>query len=89
METVNTRINQTDLLKLSLNTIRWLHRSETVEATKHLNQHKIPFRIILSGEGYWINVSWKNGIIAPLTYLELVQLPDYLSFHPKPRNQNA
>lgn len=79
METESTRTKKTDQSRLALNTVRWFFPSDTVEATKYLCHHEIPFQIMISGEGYWINVSWENGIIAPLSYQELCQLPDYLS----------
>lgn len=51
------------------------------EATQYLTSYQLPFRIIESGEGYWINVSWECGITAPLTFQELEQLPNYKYFH--------
>lgn len=75
----NIKIKNVAHTTLSLNTLRFLFKQDTVAATKHLTLHRIPFQIILSGEGYWINTFWENGIIAPLTTQELDQLPDYLS----------
>lgn len=86
MVMVNIKDKPTGPWPLNLNTARWLFPGDTYSATKYLSLHKIPFRIILSGEGYWVNVFWKNGINAPLTYQEIEQLPYYLTFHPKPRN---
>jgi hypothetical protein len=83
MVMVNIKTNKIDPSLLNLNTVRWYVRSETVEATKFLNQHRIPFQIMKSGEGYWVNVFWKNGIVAPLSYQELTQLPEYLTFNPR------
>lgn len=67
---------------LNFNTVRWLLLSETIEATRYLNQHRIPYQTMRSGEGYWINVFWHNGIVAPLSYQELEQLPEYLVYQP-------
>ena len=82
METESTRTKKTDRSRLALNTVRWLIKADTVEATKYLVYHRIPFQIMTSGEGYWVNISWKNGITAPLSYQELGQLPEYLTYQP-------
>ena len=76
MQMESTRTKKTDRSTLALNTVRWLFESDTVEATKYLVYHRIPFQMIKSGEGYWLNISWKNGIIAPLSFQELSQLSD-------------
>ncbi len=86
MVMVNIKDKPTGPSVLNLNTARWLFPDDTYSATKYLSLYEIPFRIILSGEGYWVNVTWKCGITAPLTYQEIEQLPHYLTFHPKPRN---
>lgn len=78
MEKVNTRTKRTNPSKLAANTAVFLIRQETVQATKYLNFHNIPHKIMRSSEGYWLNVSWFCGITAPLTYQELDQLPKYL-----------
>lgn len=77
----NTKMQPINHRTLSLNTVRFLFKQETVQATKYLNQHNIFFRILKSGEGYWLNVEWKCGITAPLTYQELSQLPEYQKFN--------
>ena len=83
MQMVNTQTQQTNHKKqLTANTVAFLFRQDTVAATKYLVLHRIPHQIMTSDEGYWVNVFWKNGITAPLTYQELVQLPDYLSYRP-------
>jgi len=78
----NTRTKKTDQLKPAHNTVTWLFPRDTVEASRYLVYHEIPFQIMRSGEGYWVNVSWKNGITAPLSYQELDQLPEYLPLQP-------
>jgi hypothetical protein len=79
MQMVNTRTHKTNLKQqLAANTVAFLFPQDTVAATKYLMLHRIPYQIMMSGEGYWINVFWKNGITAPLTCQELTQLPDYL-----------
>lgn len=75
----NTKTKKTDQSKLAHNTVRWLNITDIHEAAKYLVLHEIPFQVKKSGEGFWVNVSWKNGITAPLTYQELDQLPDYLA----------
>ena len=83
MQMVNTKTQQTNHKKqLTANTVAFLFRQDTIAATKYLMLHRIPYQIMMSGEGYWVNVFWKNGITAPLTYLELDQLPDYLTYRP-------
>lgn len=79
----NTKTKKQDHRALALNTLRFLLRSETVQATKYLDHYRIPYRTIPSDEGYWINVTWPNGITAPLTTREMEQLPDYEIHKPK------
>ena len=79
----NIKMPQTNQRKLSLNTVSFPFKSDVFKATKYLDLHQIPFQIMESGEGYWLNVSWKCGITAPLTYQELRQLPDYKSIKSK------
>lgn len=74
---VNTRTKNPDQLVLAHSTVRYLFLSDTWEATSLLCLHQIPFRIIKSGEGYWVNVTWPNGITGPLSYQELAQLPHF------------
>lgn len=52
MVTASTRTKKTDQSKLAHNTVRWLFESDTVEATKYLVYHEIPFQIIPSGEDH-------------------------------------
>lgn len=73
----NTRIKKIGQSRLALNVVKFLFKQDTTIATKYLLLHRIPFRIMKSGEGYWLNVSWKCGLIAALTRQELDQLPDY------------
>lgn len=77
MEMESTRTKKTSLSLLGINTVRFLFKQETVQATKYLNYYKIPFQIMRSGEGYWLNVTFPCGITAPLSYQELYQLPEY------------
>lgn len=76
----NTKIKKTDQLVPAHNTVKYLFLFDTVEATCWLYIHQIPFQIIKSGQGYWLNVSWPNGITGPLSYQELSQLPDFKTF---------
>jgi len=77
MATASTRTLPINPRQLSHNTLRFLFLSDTVEATRWLYLYQIPFRIMKSGEGYWVNVTWPNGITGPLSYQELAQLPNF------------
>lgn len=87
MESTKTR--NPDQWVLAHNTVRYLFPSDTVEATCWLYLHQIPFRIMKSGEGYWVNVTWPNGITGPLSYQELAQLPHFQTLRGDRNVQNT
>lgn len=89
MATASTRTLPISPRQLSHNTLRYLFLSDTVEATRWLYLYQIPFRIMKSGEGYWVNVTWPNGITGPLSYQELAQLPDFQTLRGDRNVQNT
>jgi hypothetical protein len=72
--------------KLPNNVVIWLFQHDTVEASKYLSANGVSFQVIQSDAGYWVNVSWRNGITAPLSHHELLQLPDYRTLAGKQMN---
>ena len=75
----NTKTKKQDQSALAHSTVRYLHKADTTESTSWLCHHKIPFQIMKSDEGYWVNVKWPNGITGPLSHQELSQLPQFQS----------
>lgn len=75
--TENTKTNLTDQSKLDHNTFRAYFSRSIYEITQILVENNIPFKVCESNEGWWINVTWPNGIIAPLSFQEADQLPNY------------
>ena len=85
----NTKMqNEEHNQQLPLNICRWLHKQDTVEATKYLDYFRIHYEIKVCSEGFWLNLFLKNSIISRLTYRELELLQTDSSLKQQRKNHS-